>query len=209
MEPVSSVSPALQADSLPLAPAEKHPQNSENHSVVSDSLWPYGLYSPWNSPGQNTGAGSLSLLQGIFPTQGSNPGLPHCRWILYQLSHKGSPRILEWIACPLSSRSSWPRNGTRVSCLASRFFTNWAIREALKSESESRSIVSNSLQPNELHSPGFLQARILEWVAFPFSTGSCQPIDQTQVSLIAGKFFTSWATREAKEYWGVNLSLLQ
>ena len=51
----------------------------------------HGLYSPWNSPGQNTGVGSLSLLQGIFPTQGSNPGLPHCRWILYQLSHKGSP----------------------------------------------------------------------------------------------------------------------
>ena len=43
----------------------------------------------WNSPGQNTGVGSLSLLQGIFPTQGSNPGLPHCRQILYQLSHKG------------------------------------------------------------------------------------------------------------------------
>ena len=50
--------------------------------------------SPWNSPGQNTGVGSLSLFQGIFPTQGSNPGLPHCRWILYQLSHKGSPGIL-------------------------------------------------------------------------------------------------------------------
>ena len=47
-----------------------------------------GLYSPWNSPGQNTGVGSLSLLQGIFPTQGSNPGLPHCRWICYQLSHR-------------------------------------------------------------------------------------------------------------------------
>ena len=44
--------------------------------------------SPWNSPGQNTGVGSHSLLQGIFPTQGSNPGLLHCRWILYQLSHR-------------------------------------------------------------------------------------------------------------------------
>ena len=53
-------------------------------------------HSPWNSPGQNTGVGSLSLLQGIFPTQGSNPGLPRCRRILYQLTHKGSPRILEW-----------------------------------------------------------------------------------------------------------------
>ena len=57
-------------------------------------------YSLWNSPGQNTGVGSLSLLQGFFPTQGSSPGLPHCRQILYQLSHKGSPRILEWVAIP-------------------------------------------------------------------------------------------------------------
>ena len=58
---------------------------------MSDSLGPGGLYRPWNSPGQNTGVGSLSFLQGIFPTQGSNPGLPHCRRILYQLSHEGSP----------------------------------------------------------------------------------------------------------------------
>ena len=64
---------------------------SESDSVMSDFLQPHELYSPWNSPGQNTGVGSLSLLQGIFPTQGLNPGLPHCRQILYQLSHKGSP----------------------------------------------------------------------------------------------------------------------
>ena len=62
----------------------------ESCSVVSDSSWPHGLYSPLNFPSQNTGVGSLSLLQGIFPTQGSNPGLLHCRRILYQLSHKGS-----------------------------------------------------------------------------------------------------------------------
>ena len=54
-----------------------------------DSLRPHGLYSPWNSPGQNTGVGSLSLLQEIFPTQGLNPGLSQCRQILYQLSHQG------------------------------------------------------------------------------------------------------------------------
>ena len=66
---------------------------SESHSVMSDSLQPHGLYSPWNSPDQHTGVGSLSLLQGLFPTQGSNPGLPHCRWILYQPSHKGSPKV--------------------------------------------------------------------------------------------------------------------
>ena len=64
-------------------------------------------YSPWNSPGQNTGvSSSLSLLQGIFPTQGSNPGLPHRRQILNQLSHKGSPRILEWVAYPFSKESN-------------------------------------------------------------------------------------------------------
>ena len=54
----------------------------ESRSVLSDSLQPHGLYSPWNSPGQNTGLGSLFLLQGIFPTQGLNSGLPHCRQIL-------------------------------------------------------------------------------------------------------------------------------
>ena len=71
---------------------------SESHSVVSNSLRLCGLYSPGNSPGQNSGVDSLSLLQGIFPTRGSNPGLPNCRQILYQLSHKGNPRILEWVA---------------------------------------------------------------------------------------------------------------
>ena len=62
---------------------------SESLSVMSDSLLSHVLYSPWNSPAQTTGVGSLFLLQGIFPTQGSNPGLPHCRWILYQ----GSPYL--------------------------------------------------------------------------------------------------------------------
>ena len=61
---------------------------SESRSVMFDCLRPHGLYSPWNSPGQNTGVGSLSLLQGIFPTQGSNPGLPQWRRILSQLSHR-------------------------------------------------------------------------------------------------------------------------
>ena len=66
-----------------------------SHSVV------WTLCNPMDYTGQNTGLGSLSLLQGIFPTQGLNPGIPHCRWILYQLSHKGSPRILEWVTYPL------------------------------------------------------------------------------------------------------------
>ena len=67
-------------------------------SVVSDSLRPHGLQptrllSPWDFPGKSTGVGCHCLLQGIFPTQGSNPGLPHCRQTLYPLSHQGSPEI--------------------------------------------------------------------------------------------------------------------
>ena len=68
--------------------------------------------------------GGLSLLQGVFPTQGSNPGLPHCRRILYQLSHKGSPRVLEWVAFPFSRASSQPRDRTQVSHIAGGFFTS-------------------------------------------------------------------------------------
>ena len=79
---------------------------------------------------KNTGVGSLSLLQGIFPTQGSNRGLWHCRQILYKLSHKGSPRILEWVAYPFTSRSSWPRIQPGVFCITAGFFTNWVIKEA-------------------------------------------------------------------------------
>ena len=87
---------------------------------MSDSLRLHGLYSarllgPWNSPGRNTAVGSLSFLQGILPTQESNPGILHCRQILYHLSQQGRPRILEWEACPFSKGASWPRNPTRVS----------------------------------------------------------------------------------------------
>ena len=80
-------------------------KESESRLVVP-ALQPHGLYNPWNSLAQNTGVGSLSLLQGIFPTQGSNPDLPLGRWILYQLSHKGISGVLEWVVYPFSSRSS-------------------------------------------------------------------------------------------------------
>ena len=96
----------------------------ESHSVLSDFLQSHGLYSPWNFPGQDTGVGSFSLLQGIFPNQGWKPGLLHCRWILFQLSQKQSLRILEWVAYPFSSRSSQPSNQTGVCCIAGGFFTN-------------------------------------------------------------------------------------
>ena len=82
------------------------------------------------SPGQDTGVSSLSLLQGIFPIQVLNPGLPYCRQILYQLSHRGSPRILEWVAMPSSRGFSQSRDWTQVSHIAGRFFTSWATRDA-------------------------------------------------------------------------------
>ena len=122
---------------------------SESCSVVSDSLQPHGLYSPWDSPGQNTGMGSWSLLQGIFPTQRSNPGLLPCRRILYQLSHKGSPIILEWVAFP--SLGDLPDPGIKpgspalqVDSLPTEISGKPCI--ALSSVQFSRSVVSDSLR---------------------------------------------------------------
>ena len=113
---------------LPCPPPEDLPNlgiEPRSLTLQADSL----PSEPSGKP-MNTGVGSLSLLRGIFPTQESNQGLLHCRQILYQLSHKGSPRILQWVAYPFSSGSSLLRNQTRVSCIAGRFFTNWAMREA-------------------------------------------------------------------------------
>ena len=119
-----------------------------SHSVVPDSLRLYGLkparlLCPWGfsrqeipmhrPPGFIHGDSvheDHALLQGTFPMQGSNPGLLHGRGILYQLSHQGSPRILEWVAYPFSRGSSQPWNQTSVSCIAEGFF-HWANREAL------------------------------------------------------------------------------
>ena len=142
---------------------------SESRSVGSDSLQPHGLYSPWNSPSQNTGVGSLSRLQGIFPTQESNPGLPHCRQILYQLSHEGSPK----------SSTYYVRNIQQAGSLCAKSFQSCLTL----------------CHPMDCSPPGssihgILQARRLEWVAITFSRGSSQPRDWSLVSCIAGRFFT-------------------
>ena len=115
-----------------------------------DSLWPHELYSPWNSLGQNTGVGRLSLLQGIFPTQGVNPGLPHCRQILYQLSHKGSTVSIEWRtkttgACMMLS-------GEKFSCQRRRHrFDPWSGK--IPHASEQMSPRTTTTEP-VLQSPG-------------------------------------------------------
>ena len=81
-----------------------------------------------NCPGNKSGSGSPSVVSDSLPAE-----------------HEGRPRILEWVAYPFSSRSSWPSNWSRASCIAGRFFANWAIREALKFQSESNFFVSNYL----------------------------------------------------------------
>ena len=97
----------------------------------------HGLYSPWNSPGQITGVGRHSLLQGIFPTQGSNPGVPHCSQILYQLSCQGSPRILEWVASPPPGNLQDP--GIKPCLLHCRWILYlWATGEAQAGEGNDR-----------------------------------------------------------------------
>ena len=98
--------------------------------VVSDSLWPHGLWPtrllcPRGSPRKNTGVGCQALLQGIFPTQGSNPGILHCRWILYSLEPPGKPKKTR-----VGNLSLLQGNGTWVSCIVGGFFTSWTTREA-------------------------------------------------------------------------------
>ena len=116
---------------------------------------------------KNTGVGCHALLQGIFPIQGSNPGLPHCRWILYSLSHQGRPRILEWVAYPFPGEIPYPEIKLESPALQA---------DSLPAELP---VVAKSLQscltlcdpidgiPPGSPVPGILQARTLEWVAIP------------------------------------------
>ena len=109
-----------------------------------DSLWVHE-----DSPDMNTGVGCHAILEGVFPTQGSNPGLPHCRQIVYHLNHQGSPRIQKWVAYAFSRESLQLRDWTQVSHIAGRLFTSWAIREAQEYWS-GYPIPS----PADLHDPG-------------------------------------------------------
>ena len=94
---------------------------------VSDSLQFHGLYSPWNSPGQ-----ARILLEWVAFPLGSQP--PTLQGDSLPAKPQGSPRIPDGVVYPFSNRSSQPRNWTGVSCIAGRFFTNWAIKEACRVE---------------------------------------------------------------------------
>ena len=170
---------------------------------MSDSLWPHGLYSSWNSPGQNTGVGSLSLLQGIFPTQALNPGLLHCKPILYQLSHKGSPRTKERVSFNfMASVTICSGFGAQEKKICHYFqFSPFCLPWSDGTRYHSLNFLNVEFKPTfSLSSFTFIKRF---WVAISFSRGSSWPRDWTgiswfqAVSCIAGRFFTSWATREA------------
>ena len=103
--------------------------------------------------------GCHDLLQGTVSIEGLNPGLLHCRLILYYMNYQGSPRILEWVAYPFSRGTSCPKNWTGVSCIGGGFFTTWDTREdhhmtSVSSVQFSHSVVSNSSQSHGLQHAG-------------------------------------------------------
>ena len=167
-------SPTFQADSLPSEPPGK-PKNTK--------------------VGSNTGVGSLSPLQRVFLTQESNQGLLHCRWILYQLSSQGSPllsgtrlKILKAVSSIfiffksfLKAQHSPPLQRLWIFLFEPKSFLKVKVTQSCPTLCD----------PMDQTVHGILHAKILEWVAFPFSRVSSQPRDQTQVSCIAGRFFTS------------------
>ena len=162
-----------------------------------------------------TGVGSLSLLQRIFPTQGSNPGFSQFRQILYQLSHQGSPGMLEWVAYPFSSGSSRPRSWTWVSCIAGKFFTNWTTKEALlptrKSEFSEERLLHwcyrarewlgmGSFRPASYQNPCLFVQNLLVWEAdFPvlcpkFPSLNCLLPPQSPYIIENSPFYTTATT---------------
>ena len=114
-------------------------------------------------------------------------------------------RILKWVAIPFSRGSSRPRNWTQVSCIAGRFFTNWATRESESEVAQSCPTVCDPMDcsllwDSSIH--GIFQARVLEWVAISFCRGSSWPRDRTWVSRIVGRRFTICTTKEVPSHQG-------
>ena len=137
---------------------------------------PPGSYVPGDSPGKNTRVGCQALLQGIYLTQRLNPGLPHCGRILYHLSHQGSPRILEWEAYPFSRGYSQCRNQTGSLAL------RWILYQLSYQGSPIIIFPIQGSDPGLPHCRQILyqlshqgSRRILEWVAYPFSSNFPNP----------------------------------
>ena len=160
-------------------------------------LQPTRLLCPWDSPGENIGLGCQSLLRGIFPTQGSNPGLPHAGRF-FSVSATSETQSCRTPCNPMdyTVEFSWPEQWSGLPFPFSRGSSQTRSpafqADSFPSEptSASHSVMSNSATPwTIVHR--ILHARIRKWAAIPLSGGSSQPRDGTQVSCISGRFFTS------------------
>ena len=148
---------------------------SLSHAQLFATPWTVActkLLHPWDFPGKSTGVGCHFVLQGIFSTQGSNPGLLHCRQTLYHLSHQGSP----W-ACVQNFIFKYCNETKITSEMNCRWTFVCMCVCVCVCVCVSCSVVSDSCDPMDYSPPGspiheILQARILEWVAIPFSRGS-------------------------------------
>ena len=161
---------------------------------MSDALRPHGLYSPWNYPGQNTGVGSFPFSRG-FSQPGIEPRSPAWQADSLPAEPQGSLRTLKWVAYPLSSRSSRPRNWTRESCIAGGFFTHWAIRELSPSPKPQSQFPLPPLSSSPACERGRKCVCVLLW--------SFQ-IDWTGDSKSKGELTTtSFSSSHSKEPWGL------
>ena len=157
------------------SPSEKEKSEGVRHSVMSNSLGPYGLWltrlCSLISPGKNTGVVSNSLLQGIFPTQGSNPGLPHCRQILYVwATREGSP--IHLVAATGNTQKGGKHRLLELGALGHKVgIMAVAVAAAAAKSLQSCLTLCDPIDGSPPGSPvpGILQARTLEWVAIAFS----------------------------------------
>ena len=148
----------------------------------------------WDFLGQDTGVGCHFLLQGIFP--GIESISPELQADSLQMSHQGSPYVY---TCPLffefPSHLGHRRALSRVPCTIYEVLTSYLLYTEWKVKAAQP--CPTLCDPIDCTVHGILQAKILEWVAFPFFRGSFQAKDRTQVSRITSGLFSSWATREA------------
>ena len=152
---------------------------SESRSVRSDSLRPHGPYSPWNFLGQNSGVGSLSLLQRNLPKVGIKPSPPTLQADSSLAEPPGKPKNTGVYSCPFSSRSSWPRDRTGVSCTAGGSFANWAARGANETRRRAPHSCSSNFSYNCLSMTKYT-IHIRGWI--PVKGGSKSPKQRLNLS---------------------------
>ena len=168
-----------------------------SHSVMSDSL-PTRLLRPWGFPGNSTGVGCHFLFQGIFPTQGSNPGLLHCRQTLCHLSHQGSQSSMSYQINRLTEKHDYLTDAEKITFdkIQHAFMITYYY---LPYSAVSDSVTLWTIAHHTPLSAGFFQAWILQWLPFPSPGGPSQPRNQIHISCVsclAGRFFTYWAIRK-------------